>query len=49
MFNKDFPRPGTGNDALVAFFSATLCGGYFFVPGLSRKNDPSSWVLPPAA
>lgn len=49
MFNKDFPRPDAGNDALVAFFSATLCGGYFFVPGLSRTNDPSSWVLPPAA
>jgi len=49
MFNKDFPRPGAGNDALVAFFSATLCGGYFFVPGVSRKNDGSSWVLPPTA
>lgn len=49
MFNKDFPRPGAGNDALVAFFSATLCGGYYFVPGLLRRNDPTSWVLPPAA
>ncbi len=47
MFNKDFPRPGVGNDALIAFFSATLCGGYFFVPGLSHRNDPTSWVLPP--
>jgi Dyp-type peroxidase family len=49
MFNKDFPRPDVGKDALVAFFSATLCGGYYFVPGLAHRHDPTSWVLPPAA
>lgn len=49
MFNRDFPRPGAGNDMLISFFSGTLCGGYYFVPGLTRRNDPSSWVVPPAA
>jgi len=45
--NPDFPRPGTGQDALRAI-EAVLCGGYFFVPPLRNANKPWSWVLPEA-
>lgn len=48
MFNRNFPRPDAGNDALAAFFSGTLCGGYYFVPGIARRTEPWSWVVPPA-
>lgn len=46
MRNPGFPAPGSGNDALLAFDSNVLAGGYFFVPPLSHKNQPWSWVLP---
>lgn len=43
--NKDFPTPEAGIDRLRAFESV-LCGGYFFVPPLSKKSVRWSWVLP---
>ena len=45
--NPNFPRPGTGVDPLREF-EQVLCGGYFFVPPLATRNQPWSWVLPPA-
>jgi Dyp-type peroxidase family len=46
--NPDFPRPGTGIDALRQF-ERVLCGGYFFAPPLARANQPWSWVVPAAS
>jgi deferrochelatase/peroxidase EfeB len=46
MRNANFPAPGTGQDALFAFESAVLCGGYYFVPPLSDACDPTSWAVP---
>ncbi|HEY3670035.1 MAG TPA: Dyp-type peroxidase [Acidimicrobiia bacterium] len=46
MLNPDFPRPSAGKDKLIAFFSATLCGGYYFAPPLDHSRDPSSWRIP---
>jgi deferrochelatase/peroxidase EfeB len=46
MRNANFPAPNTGADALFAFESEVLCGGYYFVPPLSDPCDASSWLLP---
>jgi Dyp-type peroxidase family len=46
MRNRDFPAAGAGVDALLAFDEKVLAGGYFFVPALTRRNQPTSWALP---
>jgi Dyp-type peroxidase family len=46
MQNENFPRPGAGRDRLLQFDNRVLGGGYYFVPALSNKNKPWSWVLP---
>lgn len=45
MRNPNFPRPGAGHDRILAFDQA-LCGGYYFVPAVSDRNRPWTWVLP---
>lgn len=45
--NPNFPFPEAGIDALRAF-ETVLCGGYFFVPPLTRPSQPWSWVVPAA-
>lgn len=47
--NADFPIPGAGLDALLAFDNSVLSGGYFFIPPLTHPHQPWSWVLPPVA
>lgn len=49
MRNPDFPVPGAGNDALLAFDTTVLAGGYFFVPPLQHPQQPWTWTLPPAS
>jgi deferrochelatase/peroxidase EfeB len=46
MRNSNFPVPNAGPDALFAFESQVICGGYYFVPGLSDPCDATSWLLP---
>lgn len=46
MFNPNFPAPGAGQDRLNHFMH-TICGGYYFVPPLAKKHEPTSWVIPP--
>jgi deferrochelatase/peroxidase EfeB len=47
MNNPNFPSPGTGRDKLQERFEETvLAGGYFFVPALSHRTLPWSWILP---
>jgi deferrochelatase/peroxidase EfeB len=43
--NPDFPRPGSGLDALRAY-ERVLSGGYFFVPPIADAKQPWSWVVP---
>ena len=45
MRNTNFPRPGAGLDRILAFDQA-VCGGYYFVPAVSDRNKPWTWVLP---
>ena len=45
MRNANFPRPGAGQDRILAFDQA-VCGGYYFVPAVSDRNKPWMWVLP---
>jgi deferrochelatase/peroxidase EfeB len=45
MRNPDFPTPGAGTDGLLGY-EQVLCGGYFFMPPLEHKLDPTSWRLP---
>jgi deferrochelatase/peroxidase EfeB len=47
--NPNFPSPGAGIDAFRQFETTILCGGYFFVPPLKRREQPWSWVIPPQA
>lgn len=49
MRNPNFPHPGAGVDRLLAFDTRVLAGGYYFVPPIRRKDQPWSWILPPAA
>jgi deferrochelatase/peroxidase EfeB len=46
MRNPNFPTAGVGPDLFLAFESAVLAGGYYFVPPLQDPNKPWSWVLP---
>ena len=45
--NPDFPQPGAGVDQLRSIDTRVLAGGYYFVPALSQRNRPWSWLLPP--
>lgn len=46
--NPNFPVPGAGTDP-IHDIETTLCGGYFFVPPLTRTRDPWSYQLPDSA
>lgn len=47
--NPDFPVPGAGVDALLAFDTNVLAGGYYFIPPLAHGNQPWTWLLPAQA
>lgn len=43
--NPNFPAPNTGSDRLREI-ETVLCGGYFFIPPLSKSSQPWSFTLP---
>lgn len=43
--NPNFPVPGAGTDP-IHDIETVICGGYFFVPPLTRPRDPWSYRLP---
>lgn len=46
MRNVNFPQEGAGADRLLQFDQTVTAGGYFFVPPVSNRNKPWTWVLP---
>lgn len=44
--NSNFPFEGAGPDPLRSI-EQVLCGGYFFVPPLTKPSQPWSFALPP--
>lgn len=44
--NANFPQQGSGRDPLLAYETAVLAGGYYFVPALADRDAPTTWMMP---
>lgn len=44
--NVNFPHQGSGRDPLLAYETAVLADGYYFVPALADQDAPTSWMMP---
>jgi deferrochelatase/peroxidase EfeB len=44
--NPNFPEPNSGMDPLLAFETAVLAGGYYFVPPVADPTQPWNIQLP---